>query len=256
MPSFVSLDDIEIAYYEWGTRTDRPVVLHHGFISNAYFGWKRRGLVDALVEAGHWVVALDARGHGESGKPHDPALYGEEKMAADLAGLLDVLEVPEADLVGYSMGAVVDLILATHDPRVHRIVTGGVGAVVAELGGADTPARIEGGKALAAALRTEDPSTIEGITSAAFRAFADRVGGDRLALAAQAEAMHVAAIPLERITAPTLVIAGDADVLAARSEVLAAAIPGANSLILPGDHLTTPVSPPFAAAIIEFFAKP
>lgn len=251
MPSFQAADGTEIAYAQWGSLSGtRPVVLHHGFISNFQHGWVQRGVVAALTGAGHAVVAIDARGHGLSGKPHDPRRYGEDQMARDLSQLLDVLAVGEIDLVGYSMGAIVSLIAATREPRVRRLVTGGVGAAVAELGGADTRAIPR--QALVAALRADDPATVTDPRAAAFRMYADLVGGDRLALAAQAEAMHTAPIPLDRITAPTLVIAGDHDDLAARPEVLAAAIPGAEVLVLPGDHLSVPASQPFAAALTGF----
>ncbi len=254
MPAFTSVDGLEIAYYEWGTGPGRPVVLHHGFSSGALHGWERRGVVAALTGAGHRVVAIDARGHGASAKPHDPARYGEEMMAGDLRRLLDIIAAPEADLVGYSMGAIVSLILACRDPRIRALVTGGVGAGVAELGGLDT--RAIPGQAMADALRAEDPATIGHPAAAAFRAFADQVGGDRLALAAQAEAAHAAAIPLHQITARTLVIAGDKDPLAARPEVLAAAIPGAELAVLPGDHLSVPASAPFATALVDFLGAP
>lgn len=256
MPSFVSADNVELAYYEWGGRTSRPVILHHGFITNADIAWKQQGLVDALANAGHWVVAIDARGHGNSGKPHEADRYGEAKMALDVTGLLDVLAVTEADFAGYSMGAVVGLILAASEPRIRRLVAAGVGAAVAELGGPDTAARVEAYRGLAAALRAEDPSTIEGHNARAFRRFADFVGGDRLAFAAQAEAMHVAPIALAQITSPTLVIAGDQDLLSARPEELAAAIPGSDVLVLPGDHLTIPSSPSFIDAVIKFLGEP
>ncbi|AIJ22927.1 hypothetical protein [Amycolatopsis methanolica] len=36
------------------------------------------------------MATIDARGHGESGKPHDPAYYGEARMAQDVSTLLDV----------------------------------------------------------------------------------------------------------------------------------------------------------------------
>ena len=256
MPSFVSADNLELAYYEWGGRTSRPVVLHHGFVTNADIAWKQQGVVDALVNAGHWVVAIDARGHGNSGKPHEAERYGEAKMALDAAGLLDVLAVSEADFAGYSMGAVVGLILATREPRIRRLVAAGVGANVAELGGTDTAARVAAYRGLAAGLRADDPSTIESNNARAFRRFADFVGGDRLALAAQAEAMHVAPIALAEITSPTLVIAGDKDLLSPRPEALAAAIPGADVLVLPGDHLTIPSSPAFIGAVVEFLGEP
>ena len=84
--SFESFDGVVIAYYTWGADDPArpPVVLHHGFAVNANLNWVMPGVVDALVAAGRQVYALDARGHGESGKPYDPASYGERAMSSDL----------------------------------------------------------------------------------------------------------------------------------------------------------------------------
>jgi pimeloyl-ACP methyl ester carboxylesterase len=71
-------------------------------------------------------VALDARGHGASGKPHDPSFYGEEKMAGDLRQLFDLSGTQQVDLVGYSMGANVSLLTASQDTRVRRLMVCGV----------------------------------------------------------------------------------------------------------------------------------
>ena len=58
-----------------------------------------------LLAAGRRVIAFDNRGHGESGKPHDPAAYSIPIMAEDARRLLDHLGVEKADVIGYSMGA-------------------------------------------------------------------------------------------------------------------------------------------------------
>src|SRR5512138_3733492 len=138
MNRFVSTDGVHLSYYEWGTPNgSRPVVLHHGFAVDARSNWVVPGVVDALVDAGHHVVGIDARGHGASEKPHDPAVYGENIMARDLSILLDVLEYTEVDLIGYSMGGVVAAITATRDARIRRLILSGVGSSVAELGGVD-----------------------------------------------------------------------------------------------------------------------
>jgi pimeloyl-ACP methyl ester carboxylesterase len=253
MARFTSRDGIEIAYYEWGTPGPLPpVLLHHGFISNAASNWVTPGVVSALTTAGRQVVALDARGHGASDTPHDPGMYGEDKMAQDLRQLIDRLGAAQVDLVGYSMGAIVALIAASQDTRIRRLVVGGVGGGLVEPGAPDRRRALM--TAVAAALRTPDPATITDPLAQAFRAFADFVGGDREALAAQAASVHPTQIPLDRITAPTLVIAGDSDPLAVRPEVLAAAIPNARVLILPGDHLGVVRNPRFAPAIVEFLA--
>jgi pimeloyl-ACP methyl ester carboxylesterase len=108
-------DGLQLVYYEWGEHgKGPPVVLHHGFVANARANWEGPGVVQALVGAGRRVVAADARGHGDSDKPHDAARYGEARMAEDLATLVDTIGAGEVDLVGYSMGAVVSLLL---DPR-------------------------------------------------------------------------------------------------------------------------------------------
>jgi pimeloyl-ACP methyl ester carboxylesterase len=249
---FTSWDGAEIVYDVWPADGGTPVVLHHGFIADAAVNWVRPGVVAALVAAGHPVVALDARGHGRSGKPRDPASYGEAVMARDLSALLDRLGEPQVDLVGYSMGAVVALIAASQERRIRRLVVGGVGAAIVELGGVDT--RVLPSEALIAALRADDPAAIDDRASAEFRAFADATGADRDALAAQAAAVHASPIPLDRITAPTLVIAGDADPLAARPKVLAAALPHAEVRLVAGDHLAAVGDPAFAAAIVDFLA--
>jgi pimeloyl-ACP methyl ester carboxylesterase len=138
MKSFQTWDGLEIACQEWGEETVPPaVVLHHGFVANANANWVATGVLDALTAAGRKVIAPDARGHGSSEKPHDPSRYGEDHMARDLAVLLDVTGQPQIDLVGFSMGAIVSLILASTDERVRRLVIGGVGSGVIECGGVD-----------------------------------------------------------------------------------------------------------------------
>ena len=251
--SFPSFDGVQIAYYQWGGGSVLPpVVLHHGFVANTKVNWEVPGVVDALVRAGRQVYALDARGHGASGKPHDAASYGEGAMSRDLRMLFDLIAVPVVHLVGYSMGSLVSLLTASADRRVGRLVVGGVGASVAELGGADTT--VVRRDAIAAALLADDPATITDRRASGFRRFADAVGADRLALAAHASAVRQAGIPLADISAPTLVLAGADDPVAQRPQVLAYAIPGGRALVIPGDHFTAVTDPAFAPAIVEFLA--
>lgn len=253
MPTFTSADQLTIVYDEWGDAgATPPVVLHHGFVADANLNWVLPGIVDALVADGRRVVALDARGHGRSDAPHDASYYGEANMARDVSTLLDVLGAVEVDLVGYSMGAVVSLLVATREPRVRRLVVGGVGSGILDCGGVDR--RALDNVALAAALRADDPSTVPDAAAAGFRAFVDAVGADRLALAAHADVVHRDPIPLDRITAPTLVLAGVDDDLAAQPERLAAAIPGAVLTTVPGDHLGAVAAPELVAALRSFLA--
>jgi len=250
---FESSDGVRIAYRTFGPPDARPpVVLHHGFAAHARANWFEPGIVAALTRAGRHGVAPDARGHGDSDKPHDPALYGEARMARDVAGLADHLGYESYDLVGYSMGAIVSALVAVADARVRRLVIGGVGAGLVEIGGVDT--RVVPGGAIAAVLEADDASGFApGISG--FRALADAMGADRKALAAQARSVHSEPIDLARIAAPTLVLAGEKDPLAARPEVLAAALPAAELVRVPGDHLGAVAEPLFVASLVDFLSR-
>jgi pimeloyl-ACP methyl ester carboxylesterase len=132
------------------------------------------------------------------------------------------------------------------------VVAGGVGLAVVELGGVDT--RAIGKAALVDALLADDPATISP-AAAGFRSFVDAIGGDRVALAAQAEALHATPIPLGTITVPALVLTGRDDHLATRPEVLADAIPGAVLRVVPGDHLGAVREPEFRDALTAFLGE-
>jgi pimeloyl-ACP methyl ester carboxylesterase len=257
---FDAFDGTRIAYQEWVPEIPRepaapPVVLHHGFIADANLNWVRPGVVDALVRAGRRVVAIDARGHGASGKPHNSSFYGEDKMVRDVRQLFDLIGAERVDLAGYSMGAVVSLLTASEDARVCRLVVGGIGASVIAPGGIARGG--VGREAIAAALEASDPASISGPIAGRFRALADLVGGDLVALAAHARAASMAAQPItfSRISAPTLVIVGREDPIATRPEVLAEAIPHAELRLISGDHLLAVSNPEFAPAIVEFLGR-
>lgn len=249
---FTTSDGVGIVWHTWGEASALPpVLLHHGFGASAKLNWLGAGVVARLTEAGRQVIAVDARGHGESDKPHDPAFYGEDRMARDVSELLDHLGLKKIDLVGYSMGAIVSLICATREPRLRRLAIGGVGDGILAKGGVDT--RVVDNRDIVDALTTDDLSTIKP-AARGFRQLADATGADRRALAAQAQVVHAEPIPLERISVPTLVLAGDNDPLAARPERLAAAIPDARSQLVPGDHRSAVATPEFASALVEFLA--
>lgn len=248
-----SFDGVEIFYQWWAGRDNQPpVVLCHGFAADARSNWVATGIVAALQQQGRSVLAMDARGHGQSDKPHQSEYYGEAKMAQDLAQLLTLLNIPQIDLVGYSMGAVVALLFASANPGVRRLVVGGVGAGVVELGGVDT--RALPNELLVQALLTVDPATIVHPGAAAFRAFIDALRGDRKALAAHAQVVHAQPIALAKITAPTLILAGSEDPLAQRPQVLQAAMSHADLHTLPGDHLSILRHPDFSSALTKFLS--
>src|SRR5215472_8820366 len=94
---------VEIAYLDQGEGD--PIMLVHGFASNKEVNWQHPSWVGTLREAGRRIVALDNRGHGQSSKLYDPAEYHTARMAEDVRAVLDTLNIPRADIMGYSMGA-------------------------------------------------------------------------------------------------------------------------------------------------------
>jgi pimeloyl-ACP methyl ester carboxylesterase len=246
MSSFTSFDGTEITFDDEG-RGPR-VLLLHGFAADANVNWHQPKVTETLVAAGRRVIAWDARGHGRSGKPHDPAAYKNNAMPRDARALLDHLDIEAADVVGYSMGGHIAARLATPAPRGRPVVLGGVGVAAVQgrpIG--DVP----GG---ASALTTADPSTIAAPVARAFRQFADSAGADREALAAVMRA-GVGEPVTRTISVPALVIVGDKDVLVGPPEQLVDAIPGAALVVVQGDHLTAVGDPAFRNGIRDFLEK-
>lgn len=96
-----------------------PVVLVHGW-SLSHEAWGET--ISFLEAAGHRVVALDLRGHGASKEPADGA-YAISDLAADVAAVLEVLDLRHATVVGWSLGGMVGLrVAADHPERVGRLV--------------------------------------------------------------------------------------------------------------------------------------
>jgi non-heme chloroperoxidase len=88
---------IEIYYEDHGA--GQPVVLIHGYPLSGR-AWDKQ--VPVLLEAGYRVIAYDRRGFGQSSRP--AIGYDYDTFAADLAVLLEHLDLREAVLVGHSMG--------------------------------------------------------------------------------------------------------------------------------------------------------
>ena len=245
MSDYRTFDGIRLRYEVHGDGD--PVILLHGFAADSFINWERPGVVDALVAAGYSAVSLDARGHGYSDKPHDPAAYENGAMTRDVQALLDELSLTTCKVAGYSMGGLVTLALLEIEPRVAAAVIGGLG------GGVLRPIdRSDWADALVA----EDPS---GFSQSAqdHRAFADATKADRAALAAimRARNPHPDAAVLKEIRTPTLVICGDQDTLVGSPEELASALGNASSVVVEGDHLSAVSDPLFAKSTVEFFGR-
>jgi pimeloyl-ACP methyl ester carboxylesterase len=119
--TFFESRGVKIRYVDVGR--GEPVVLIHGFSSSLDANWRQTKVIDTLAKDFR-VVALDVRGHGKSGKPHDPASYGVNEVD-DVVRLLDHLHIARAHIVGYSMGGVITgKLVVTHPERVISAVFG------------------------------------------------------------------------------------------------------------------------------------
>jgi non-heme chloroperoxidase len=109
---------VEAHQLQNGGGTGRPVVFVAGFGLNSD-AWQ--GQVYPLTQAGHRVVALDARGTGRSSKPLTG--YGMDRLAADIVAVLDALDLREVTLVGWSFGAQMAMrVAATAPERLAQVV--------------------------------------------------------------------------------------------------------------------------------------
>lgn len=244
---------VEIAYIDQGQATPGrdPVLLIHGFASNVGMNWVSTGWVKDLVAAGHRVIAYDNRGHGQSQKLYDAAGYGAPVMAEDARRLLDHLGMPRANVMGYSMGARISAFLALHHPaRVRSLVFGGLGInMVRGLAGTGPIAR---------ALEAPSIDDVRNPTARTFRAFAEQTESDLAALAACIRAARdpITAEALSTLRCPVLVAVGSEDVIGGSPDDLAALIPGAVALTIPGrEHMKAVGDKVYKAAVLEFLAR-
>src|ERR1700757_1426307 len=174
MPSFHN-GAVEIAYLDEGE--GEPIVLVHGFASSKNVNWVYPTWVSDLRKGGRRVIALDNRGHGESAKLYDAADYSIPIMAGDVTALLDHLEIPRADIMGYSLGGRMTgwfPLTPAGGPR--SAFLGGIGMAMIEGGGP--------GENVAVALEAPSLNDVSDPVGRTFRAFADQTRSDRMALAA------------------------------------------------------------------------
>jgi len=101
-----------------------PLVLQHGF-SESVVDWYETGYVKAL-KPDYRLILIDARGHGDSDKPHDPEAYLLNRRVGDVTAVLDVLDIATAVYWGYSMGGWIGFGMANYaKERVRALVIGG-----------------------------------------------------------------------------------------------------------------------------------
>lgn len=117
--AFADVNGVSIYYERAGEGSGPVVILIHGF-GGSTFTW--RGTLEPLAQAGFDAIALDLPPFGLSDKSVDID-YSRSGMADLVAGLMDVLDIPQASIVGHSMGGAVTAQFAVRHPeRIDKLV--------------------------------------------------------------------------------------------------------------------------------------
>jgi pimeloyl-ACP methyl ester carboxylesterase len=243
---YAGRDGTKLAYRELGQ--GRPVVLIHGYFSNAMTNWVRYGHAAAVAGRGFRVIMPDLRGHGDSARPQDPAFYPKDVLADDGFALIEALGLTQYALGGYSLGARTTVRMLARGAAPARAVIAGMGL---------------------------DGVTHASARNAHFRRILEHQGGwDRRSAEGKAEAFmkstgadpvaglylldsNVDTPPevLATIRVPVLVLAGDEDDDNGTAEDLAAALPSGQAARVPGNHMSAVAQPDLGRAIADYLAS-
>ena len=222
--------DIQHHYIEQGTGF--PLILLHGNGEDgSYFVHQMEPF------AKHFrVIAVDTRGHGQT--PRGEAPFTIRQFAEDLYGFMNRLGIDKAHILGFSDGGNIAMVFAmTHPDRVEKLI----------LDGANLDAR---------GVKSKIQIPIE-IGYRIANLFAKKKPGARKKaelLGLMVNDPNVKPEELANIQSPTLVVAGDDDMIKdEHTRMIASAIPGAQITILPGSHFVANENPEaFNEAVLRF----
>ena len=235
---FAEVNGIKLYYETYGQGA--PLLMIHGNgASIAAMGYQIQDF------APHYrVISADSRGHGKSGLGAGRLTY--EQMAEDLNALLDQLHLKSVCVLGWSDGGILGLLLAIHHPdKVARLAI--MGANLNPEGAYDWALQM-----VARQNKEADEMIAKGDKSQPWafqKQLLDLLGNQP----------HIPVADVEKITAPTLVMAGDKDVIRLDHTQLIfdhlkqphlAIFPGATHMILWDDHEL------FNRTVAKFFAQP
>lgn len=237
---FRAPDGVELAWHELGE--GRPIILIHGLFSNADTNWIRFGHAAKVAALGHRVIMPDLRAHGQSGAPHDPALYPKDVLADDQFALIDHLGLEDFDLGGYSLGARTTMRMLARGARPGRVVLSGMGLS----GLLGTSRRADHFRHIL----TNLGSFARGTPEWNAEAFLKTTKGDPKALLNILDTFTDTPEEVIRaVAAPVLVLCGEEDRDNGSAPDLAAALPNATLVEVPGGHMSAVVKPELGDAL-------
>ena len=205
--------DIALNYVEAGEGF--PLVLLHGNgEDHTYF---KRQMEPFSPK--YRVIALDTRGHGES--PRGSAPFTLDQFAEDLKEFLEQKGITRCHLLGFSDGGNIALLFALKYPQyVEKLVLNGANL------------RPSGVK-----LSTQLPIVAGWCACGVCGLFSRQAKGNWEMLNLMVTQPHIKPQELKKLTIPTLVIAGENDmILEKHTRLIAASLPNSKLVILPGDH--------------------
>ena len=242
---FESFDGQELAWREMGE--GRPVILIHGFFSDAFTNWIRYGHAEKIAARGFRVIMPDLRAHGSSARPHDAASYPPDALAQDGLALIAHLGLTDYDLGGYSLGArtTVRMLVTGAAPR--RAILSGMGLD----GLTGTARRGDHFRHILTNLGQHERGSPEWLAEA----FLKTVKGDPIALLHILDTfVDTTEAQIASIRQPVLVLSGVEDRDNGSAEALAAALPDAILRTVPGGHMSAVLKPELGQEIADFLA--
>jgi pimeloyl-ACP methyl ester carboxylesterase len=242
---FKSFDGVELAWTEMGE--GRPVVLIHGYFSNAEVNWIKYGHAARIAARGFRVIMPDLRAHGQSDKPHDPAAYPPDVLMRDGLALIAHLGLTDYDLGGYSLGARTTVRMLANGANPRRVILSGMGLTGL--------VKTEGRGGYFHNVLTNLGGFERGSSEWLTEAFLKTTKGDPEALLLILQTF--VNTPREAVAAiqqPVLVVSGAEDYDNGSAHDVAELLPHGRFVEIPGTHMSAVVHHQLGEAIADFLA--
>ena len=268
MPTLTTDDGVKLYYEECGSGT--PIVFVHEFAGD----WRTWEPQVRHFSRRHRCIAYNARGYPPSDVPVDVERYSQQRARDDILGVLDALSIERAHIVGNSMGgfATLHFGMAYSARAVSLVVAGcGYGAHPGQYKVFQAQSRelaqtmLDKGMAHVAATYGHGPSRLQ-LKEKDPRGFAEFVrnfsehsaqgsANTMLGYQARRPSLYDLTADMARITAPTLIVAGDEDdAVLEPSLMMKRTIPTAGLVVLPkSGHMTNLEDPALFNRLLEDF---